>query len=491
MGADQGLYAYVGERILQGEHPYVHAWDQKPPAIHYTYALMRALWPSDAVVPAADLVAAAGIGASLVVIGGRLAAPAVGMSASLLFLFLSNPAFTRLNGVRVRAQCETFVALAVAGAICVLVSRSRSRLWPHAAAGVLFGAAFAFKYNAAVYAAVAGCVLLAARALTWRRTAALVGGAAAVPLLFVLLLSGALAELYEATIGYNLKYSGETYSGPLHFLSYLATFPIDRARDDALWTVGGAGCVALLATSFTNPVRLIPVAWVATACLSIAINGSRGLPQYFVQAAPALALAAAWGGSVLVSAARRRLAPAARRAAIALATLLIAIGVWRVNQFPKLIEQTAFDARHALGGVTRTLYLARYADPRKYSALGAHELGRFMQDHSAPGESVYLFGFSGAAYVYADRRSASRFFWSRPVIAGFNSDRPDYGPGGVRADLERARPAVVALQVHDWEPDVDNSAHYFLTTPPLGDWLRANYRPAAGPDGFDVWLRRE
>ena len=45
MGADQGLYAYVGERILVGEIPYRHAWDQKPPAIHYTYAVMRAVWP--------------------------------------------------------------------------------------------------------------------------------------------------------------------------------------------------------------------------------------------------------------------------------------------------------------------------------------------------------------------------------------------------------------------------------------------------------------
>jgi hypothetical protein len=37
---------------------------------------------------------------------------------------------------------------------------------------------------------------------------------------------------------------------------------------------------------------------VAAACLSIAVNGSRGLPQYFLQAGPALALAfgvaAAW-----------------------------------------------------------------------------------------------------------------------------------------------------------------------------------------------------
>ncbi len=48
MGADQGLYAYVGDRILAGELPYRDAWDQKPPAIHFTYAAMRAIWRGDA-----------------------------------------------------------------------------------------------------------------------------------------------------------------------------------------------------------------------------------------------------------------------------------------------------------------------------------------------------------------------------------------------------------------------------------------------------------
>lgn len=491
MGADQGLYAYVGERILHGDRPYIDAWDQKPPAIHYTYALMRALWASDGIVPAADIAAAAAVAILLFLIGRDLASRGVGASAALLFLLLSNPAFTRLNGVRVRAQCETFIALAVAAGLYALVRRGGASLWPYAASGLFFGVAFAFKYNAAIYAAVAVAGLLAARSLTWRRAAAFVGGTAIAPVVFLLLLSPALVQLYEATIEYNLRYSGETYSGPLHFLGYLVTFPIDRARDDALWTLGGAGCAVLLAGSVRSRACLIPVAWVAGACLSIAINGSRGLPQYFVQAAPGLALAAAWAGWILFTSAARSFSPRTARLAVVTAAAVIAIAAWRVNQFPKLVEQTAFDANHLLGRTPRDVYLARYADPRKYSALGARQVADFMEAHTAPGSPVYVFGFTGAAYVYAGRPSASRFFWSRPVIAGFNAGRPDYGAAGVLADLERARPGVVALQLHDWAPDVDDSAHYFLTTPPLAEWLRANYRQASGPEGFDVWLRRE
>ena len=489
MGADQGLYAYVGERILHGGLPYVDAWDQKPPAIHFTYAVMRALWRSDGVVAAADLVAATAIAALLFVLGRRSAGSTVGAAAALLFLLLSNPAFTRLAGVRVRAQCETFIALLVTAALCMLTARGASG-WTYAGAGTLLGLAFSYKYNAAVYVAAAAAVMLLSKDLTTRRAMAFIGGLAAAPLLFLVVFAGALRPLYGATIEYNLQYSGETYAGPLHFAGYLLTFPVDRARDDALWTLGGAGCAVLLATAVWSRARLIPVAWVAAACLSIAINGSRGLPQYFVQAAPGLALAAAWAGGTLVAAAHRRLSAAAARAAIAAGVIVVSIAAWRVNQFPKLVEQTLFDARHAFGGVPREAYLDRYADERKYSARSAHGIGRFMREHSAPGDTVFLFGFTASAYVYADRPSASRFFWSRPVIAGFNGTVPGYGSAGLLTDLTAAKPAVIALQRRDWAPDVDDSAHFFLTTPALADWLRARYEHVDGPEDFDVWLRR-
>jgi 4-amino-4-deoxy-L-arabinose transferase-like glycosyltransferase len=491
MGADQGLYAYVGERILEGELPYLHAWDQKPPAIHYTYALMRLLWPDDGVVALADLAAAAATAALLWLIGRELASTGVGSAAAMLFLLLSNPAFSRLAGVRVRAQGETFIAVAVT-AVVWLLARSGGGDSRFAAAGVLLGLAFTYKYNAAVYAVAAVGVLLAARRLNVRRMALLAAGFAVIPLVLLWTLRSALVPLYEATITYNVQYSGETYQGPLHFVRYLLTFPIEHARSDALWTLGGAGCAVLLVFGASRSGRLlIPVAWVAAGCLSVAINGSRGLPQYFVQVAPALALAAAWAASETGGVLRSRMSPAAARAAIAGGLVLVSLATWRVNQFPKLVEQTMFDLRRMTGRITAEAHLARYVDGRKYTAIGGVELARTMRAHSGPDAAVYLFGFTPSAYVHADRPSASRFFWSRPVIAGFNAGKAGYGPMGVLADLERGRPAVVALQVHDWAPDVDDSAHFFLNHPALGPWLRQHYRSAPAPDGFEVWVRRD
>jgi hypothetical protein len=102
-----------------------------------------------------------------------------------------------------------------------------------------------------------------------------------------------------------------------------------------------------------------------------------------------------------------------------------------------------------------------------------------------------VFGFSCGAYVEADRASASRFFWSRPVIAGFNDGQPGYGASGLLDDLRRTTPAIVALQQRDWFPDVDDSAHFFMANAPLAGWLRASYDQVDAVPGFDVWLRRE
>jgi hypothetical protein len=350
---------------------------------------------------------------------------------------------------------------------------------------VLFGLAFTFKYNAAAYA-LAGLLALGLwRTITVPGVVGLAAGFLLPVLVFGLWFAGghALTDLYDATILYNVRYSGETYRGLVHAVTFLLTFPVQHARVDALWLVGGAGSAVLLFSSRWNRERLVAVGWVAAACLSIAINGSRELPQYFVQAGPPLALAAAWAGASV----RRPW----RAVNVAIAAVVL-IAIWRVNDFSKLVDNTRHDAAYALGRMTRSDHLARYGDraTRKYSALAMDELGEFMRAHSGARDPVYVFGFSAGAYVAADRQSASRFFWSRPVIVGFNDGQPGYGVTGLLSDLRRAGPAIVALQQRDWYPDVDDSAHFFMTTPPLAEWLRDSYELVPATEGFDVWIKR-
>ena len=485
MGPDQGLYAYVGERILHGDLAYRDAWDQKPPGIHYVYAALRAASSRDSAVAAADLIAAAAVAALLFRAGIRLAGPAAGSISALLFLLLSDPYFSRYGGVRVRSQCETFIALAVSAAmVLALRTQEGGRRWPLFAAGLLLGATFALKYNAGIYAVAVIAALWLGSRVRLPDLIPLAAGGLVVPLLLLAVFAygHALRDLYEATIAYNVRYSGETYTSRLDMVRYLVLFPIQHARIDALWFVGGLGCLALLPLSVRHHGLLIPVVWVASACVAIAINGSRGLPQYFVQAAPALALAAGVGAASALRAAPRPLVWGL--------TVLVAIGVWRVDDFPKLAANVSYDAQYMLGRMDRRTYLTRYGGQRdadKYSALDNLDLGEMLRQRSAPSDTVYVFGFSQAAYVYADRRSASRFFWSRPVIVEFDAADPRYGTNGLLADLERNQPAVVVLQKHDWAPDVEDSAAFFLGNPRLSDWLHAHYREFPSVDGFSTW----
>lgn len=512
-GADQALYTYVGSRILKGELPYRDAWDQKPPAVHVVYAALYALWPHESVVPAADLAAAAGTAFLLLRVARALfGSTAVGLTAAALFLVLGDPTFNRLSGVRIRAQCETFIAVVVTAAVLLAARHRRThleqRLHVHdtgssehrgalLGAGALLGVAFTLKYNAMVYAVpllfVATPIVTCVRCLLHR--AAFLTAGAAVPVLLcvaIFAIGGALPDLYHATIRYNVDYSGETYAGAWSFVAYLLTFPIRHARVDALWMTGGLGCLILIGAWLHDRrriERLVPVVWVAAACLSVAINGSRGLPQYFVQAGPALALAAGAAAAVLWPAAA--IAPRHRRVARALCILLVAYGAWRVADFRKIPDNALHDLAYMTGRIDRATHLARYGGQpgAKYSALGVHRLGEYLAARTAPSDPIYVFGFSPGAYLHAQRVSSSRFFWSRPVLVGFNEGTPGYGAAGVLEELERRPPKYLVLQMHDWAPPPHDSASFFKRDPRLGPWLRANYRYVETFEDYEVWLR--
>jgi hypothetical protein len=474
---------------------------------------MWGLWPHESVVAAADLVAAALVAWLVAGLGRRMFGGRVGACAAALFLLLGDPEIQRSGGLYVRAQCETFVALGVAAAIAVAwTSRGRpSRL---ILAGGLYGVAIWLKYNAVVYGApIAMAAVMSTKddsigtrismALAWLAAGA---GAVLAAGLAYFAAAGALPDLWAGTIGYNLAYSSETYRGAGHVIEYIVTLPVHRGFIDGLWFLGGIGSVILVAP-FRSPSRprAVVVSWVAASILAIAINGSRGLPQYFVQAQPALALAAAGGLALLW---RARNATAWTRWVAVAAGLLLIAGAWRVGTestqtwrprffgLPQLASNAAFDLRYATGGMARAEYLARFGrdEAGKFSPAAVERLAEHVRETTADGEPIYVFGFaSGGVYVKSGHRSASRFFWSRPIVLEFERERPGYGSTGLLADLQRERPAVVALQKQDWglAEDVKNSMDFFMATPPLRLWLQSGYVPDYEDALFSVWRRKD
>ena len=488
-GGDQGLYGYAGQRILAGDVMYRDMWDQKPPAIAVVYAVLWRIWPAESMVPAADL-AAAGLVAFLLVALGRLRyTTTVGAGAAVIFLLFGDPYLQRLSGIYVRGQCEPFIAAAVIASLVLLAQRVRHR-WHLVAAGVALGVAFWLKYNAAAYALPVAVAAWAWRDDTkrvpWADWSWIAAGflALAAVVIGYFAANGALYDLRLATIDYNLRYSNETYGGWTHVLRYLVTFPIERARVDPIWFLAGVGTLLLLPQAPRKGAVLVVLAWLAAAALSIAINGSRSLPNYFVQANPALALAASAG-----------LATLARRGVgirIAVAALLVA-GLWRVGadepirgwrfaSMPGLFSNIRFDLQYVRGTIDRDTYLARFQG-QKHDALENERLVRHVRASTSPDDSIYVFGFSGGSVCWkSERTSASRFFWSRPVIVGLAAGQPGYGVAGLLEDLQRRRPTLVALQKEEWR-----SQEFFMSQEPLRTWLETGYELQHETPVFSVW----
>jgi hypothetical protein len=497
IGSDQSLYLYISDRLLEGGVPYVDAWDQKPPAVFVVYALFRAVWPSASVVALADIVAAVSLAWALVALGRQTIGPQAGWAAASVALLFGNPAFSRLSGVYVRGQCEVFIAPAVTCAL-VLLTRVDRRNRHLILAGMCLALAFWLKYNALAYALPIGLAVW-----LWGSSPRRVADARVVVLGFMIptvavltyfAVQGALGELWLATIVYNLRYSGETYSAGLTgAIAHLAALPFEHARGDFLWFLGGLGAACLVAQGAFGErrVAILAMSWLTAAIVSIAINGARDLPQYFIQAVPAMAFSAASG---LVVLARRHVAWAVGLAAVLL------IGLWKVGTeapafggfrwagLPQLVENVRFDSDRLLGRIDTRTYLARFKGVQKYDALATHDLTEYVRQTTAPSDSILVFGFSPGVYVESQRMSSSRFFWSRPVVLEFASGRPGFGSAGLLRDLESRPPALVALQKKDWTDD-EQSEDFFLRTPSLRAWLFAGYTLASDTPAFSVWRR--
>ncbi len=493
-GGDQSLYAYAGQRILAGDVLYRDMWDQKPPGIAFAYALLLRVWPGEAIVPGADLAAAAAVAGLLVVLGRRRYSANVGYGAAAVFLLCGDPYLQRLGGIYVRGQCEPFVALAVTISLVLLAHPARRRLHL-VAAGIALAGAFWLKYG--------GAYALPVAAATWawgrptdedRRRAvtdlAWVGlgfGTVVIGVLAYFYANGALTDLRLATIDYNLGYSTETYEQPVSVPLYLLTFPVRRAMVDMLWFLGGLGAILLVRRVRRDGSVLVALAWLAAAVISIAVNGSRGLPNYFMQAAPAMALCASAGLASL-----RTSGVWLRYAILGLVLAAFArVGtdtpVWglRFGSLPGLVENVRYDLSYVRGRIDRDTYLRRFKG-QKHDALEIDRLARYVRETTARGDRIFVFGFSGGSVCWkSERASASRFFWSMPVIREFAADRPGYGSAGLLEDLQATRPALVALQKEEWR-----SCDFFMNNERLRHWLEAGYVADRETPMFSVWRRK-
>lgn len=404
---DEGGYAYIAQRWLLGEVPYKHSFDQKPPGIAMAYAAVLSIFGE---TPAAIHWGAAlyGLGtlAFLILLGSGLGSSSAGLSAGLLGAFLLADRCVLGSA----ANTETFMILPLCGALfAVLSAMEKDSLRWSALTGALGAAACLFKQSAALNFFFCLGLLAAFPGRRRERSLALLAGGAGVvlPVLAYFTWHGALGELYDCVIGYNLRYGAK-----VPFAQYPARFWISFSGTlVSFWPVymlAGIGLANIMGRK-----RWILCGWFL-ACAAGAALGGFFREHYFIQVLPPIALLAGLG-----AAAFKRL-PAGM---VALAVVGYGVGTsaWYYRPGPPAEK-------------SRRLY---GANPFPESV----EVADFISANSGPQDEVFIFGSEPQILFYARRKTPSRYIYSYPLVTPF-ADTLERQREAL-ADVERAAPRFI------------------------------------------------
>ena len=384
---DEAGYSVIANEIVDGGRPYIDAVDRKPPLLFWTYAAVFKVagkynWKA---LHLLSLTWALATMAGLYAIGKQLFDRETGLVAALFYsVFQPWAAYKNLafNG-------EIVMNLPIVWAWAIGLRRSSSTWRAELlGAGALLCAGFLFKQPAAIAAVPLGIYLLLpsyriSRGLTRTQSiiqaAILTTGFFGALALFAVVLQeqGILREtIYWTVLDHTIPYifwkKGILFT--LGFVGACLPLLVGAAlaiRDHGLWAGKNAERVALLG--------LLAASAVGTAA------GARFYEHYYIQLIPPLALLAApfyahlWTGRM--QSPHWLLRPSLTYVWLALTIVAFSISHW--------------------------VALAARSEPL--------ETGRYLLEHSAPTDRIFVWGHKTRIYLDARRRPACRYILSFPL----------------------------------------------------------------------------
>ena len=375
---DEATYSAIAARLVSGGTMYVDAVDHKPPGIAWLYAavfrvggLYRMSWLR---VILAATVALTGIAVAELAV--QMTAEPLARVAGVLYVVLSATGFAPNTQA---ANTELFANLPLTLAALAMWKQSGASGRTNAAmwallAGLLTAAATLFRYQVAIAGAAWFLSLFIPRRSTHVAASAIalaVGfGIGAATLVVGYWLTGHLDDFLFWGWRYNFQ--------------YIASMP---ARQQLIrLAIGGLPIVAgwlpalMLLTWARRKDAMLAWMWLAAMAAAVGIGG-RFFGNYFLMAAPPLAVLAGLGMATLYSAGRRTwLVSLSTAIAVLGVCSALAVVIWdRIDSAPARVD-------------------ARYRDAAEWIAA-----------HSNPEERLFVWGDSAQLYVYAQREMATRF----------------------------------------------------------------------------------
>jgi hypothetical protein len=452
---DEGEYAYAAWLLREGGVPYRDSFLHKPPGIVYTYWLAQKLggdgcWPPRALGFAAVLGTA-----GLIALCGRKTIGTVGgwVAAGLYVAGLGVP---MLSGIA--ANTEKFMMPFVMGAAALWLSgRERERNgWHWAGAGACVGGGLLFKQIGLPVLGTMLAMWLAEdiRRLGWRRgiRGGCAGAGAALAVLGLgtlpIALKGALAEMWECTVAYNLQEIGGRSGGWMYFAFFcrLAGWPC--APLAGLAAVGGLA-------GWRRSWRWGVLGMVALGTVYMAFHG-----HYYILALPFLALLAGAGAAAAGGWAGGR-GGRGKAVAAAVGGAAGAILVWNHGAMllagPETLSRMAYGPRNPF--------------------VESREAAKRLAERTEEGEEVFMLGSEPQILYYARRKNCGRHVVAYPLVyqSGWAEKYQDEAMG----DLLRARPRAVVVDGWGpgWAGDRDLAVRYLTRS--MRE-VKARYRQAGG-----------
>ena len=454
MHTDARVYAYVAERLLDGQLLYRDVWEDKAPSFYYFYALVFAVGGArtETLIVTRHLLEAIGLGLLYLLLrrlyGGGVALVGLGLAG----LFSSTVALQRAT---LMAEHPMLVFVLLSLLLLAGAGRPASAWWLWLAAGGAGGMALTFKQSAGVIlVGPVAAVLFAAwrreRRYRWARAIGrglLFSIGVLVPTgmwLVYFWQQGALSDLH-AVLGVSQGFA-ETMSGKL--LENMVESAQFMAEEALLWLLAAAWIGSLLWAPREDR-DLFVAGWLLTTVASVVAAGS-AFSHYLIAVVPALAAAAAVLTFRMGSGLR------AIRSRVPLALPLLGLGAAALLVLFVVKQVRVYDL------------MTRMRRTEAIQDRVCETAGRLL----APGDTMYEWA-SLLRCWRVPHPTRFVYYWTFRFVAPDRLSEAFGGPWSeeVMRDLERKRPRVILI----WN-ERDRHVDDIRPFPALAELVRREYR---------------